>query len=137
MDVLRLRRQVRLLLLLQAVTFLVVILLASRQPDQFFESRTVYSVGAQGPQGMPGIGLTGKDGLSIIGPRGADGQSIVGPPGPAGEKGEPGEPGKDGENGQRGKTVEFRTNPVTCDTEYRYSGDRTWITLVEQECQDD
>lgn len=135
----RLRWQIRALTTLQLLTLLLLIVFISRGPDKLTETKnnTIYSVGEQGPQGIPGIGLAGRDGVSIVGPPGANGRDgAPGPQGPAGEQGEPGPAGKDGQDGQDGRTVEFRTNPETCDTEYRYSGDRAWTTLVEQECED-
>lgn len=136
MELRQLQRRVRLLTFLQVVMLVVLIsLLFKQSPTPINETKTVYAVGQQGPQGIPGIGINGKDGLGIVGRTGPPGLSVVGPPGPAGEKGEPGAPGADGQDGQDGRSVEFRDNPETCDIEYKYTGDRTWQTLVEQECE--
>lgn len=136
MEVHQLKQRIRWLTFTQLLMLVALVAILFKQDvPPIYETKTVYAVGQQGPQGIPGFGHDGKDGLSIIGPRGLLGP--IGPTGPAGEKGEPGAPGidgKDGQDGQDGRSVEFRTNPETCDVEYKYTTNRTWQTLVEQEC---
>lgn len=136
----RLRTQVRVLMLLQLITLLFIVWLGSRQPDVIHETTTYRVEGLPGPQGIPGVGYPGKDGRSIVGPPGPAGQigsqGLAGEPGAPGKDGQDGKDGRDGEDGQPGRELEFRTNPDTCDVEYRYVGQRGWTVLVEQDCED-
>lgn len=133
----KLRKQIRLLAILQVITLVLVFVILQAKTIHVTETKnnTYYS---EGKQGIPGLdGIDGVDGLSIIGPKGDTG--AVGPQGatgPRGQDGKDGVNGKDGEPGVPGNNIEFRENPEICDIEYKYTVSRTWTILVEQECQD-
>lgn len=81
-------------------------------------------IGFQGPNGVQG--LQGEAGpVGPTGAKGADGLNIQGSIGMQGPQGVPGEPG------QSGREIEIRHNDILAETQWRYVGDLTWLTLVK------
>lgn len=153
MDIERLNRKLNHIFIFQFLALVAVGIYFLTRPAQVVTT-TDRQIVYQGPQGIPGIGEQGERGA-----RGLAGAFTRGNDGANGINGKDAEPcttsqrengdtiiscpdgsssiipkPKDGENGQDGRSIQFRTNPETCDVEYRYEGDRVWTTLVEQDC---